>query len=314
MTIFAERVAFRGWRNCYRLTNGALEAVVLADVGPRILFFGFCGQENQLYEAEKDLGQTGGSEFRLYGGHRLWVSPEVERTYYPDNFPVSVSNIQNGLRFTAPVEANPPGTNLQKEIELEFKPDFPRLFVRHRITDHDSMPTELSVWAPTLMRAGGKAILPLPPIAAMDKNHLLPTTSFAMWSYTDLSDPRWKIGAEFVQLCQSNSPAGRFSEQMGGLFNPSGWGAYFREGNLFVKQAPVVPEARYPDFGCNFETFTNPDFLELETLAPLVELAPGQTASHEEVWSLYKDIPAGDSEDWIRNTIVPVISGNLHRS
>jgi hypothetical protein len=311
MTISSERITFQGWSNCYRLSNGVLEAVVLSDVGPRIIFFGFCGGENQLYQAEKEAGLCGGNEFRLYGGHRLWVSPEVERTYYPDNLPVSVSQIRNGLAFTTPIESPPPGTNLQKEIELEFSTSTASLLVRHRITNHDSKLTELSVWAPTLMRADGKSILPLPPRAAMDKDHLLPTTSFAMWSYTDFSDARWKFGSEFVQLHQSKTPTGRFSEQMGGIFNPAGWGAYFRDGNLFVKQAPAISGARYPDFSCNFETFTNIDFLELETLGPLVELAPGQSASHEEVWSLYRGIPPGEDDEWIRSAIVPVISRNL---
>ncbi len=311
MTISIEQISFRGWNNSYRISNGTAELIVLSDVGPRIIFFGFCGEENQLYEAEKEAGLAGGNEFRLYGGHRLWVSPEVERTYYPDNFQVSVSEIGNGLRFTAPVESQAPGTNLQKEMEIEFSPVASHLAVRHRITNLDAKSTELSVWAPTLMRAGGKAIVPLPPRAAMDKDHLLPTNSFAMWSYTDFSDPRWIFGSEFVQLQQSSIPVGRFSEQMGGFFNPAGWGAYFRSGNLFVKQSPVVSNARYPDFGCNFETFTNPDFLELETLGPLVELAPGKNASHQERWSLHRDIPAGQTEDWIRSAIVPVVSGSL---
>ena len=59
----------------YKLSNGVVELVVTADVGPRILFYGFRNGENQFHEVKEDAGKNGGSEFRLYGGHRLWVSP-----------------------------------------------------------------------------------------------------------------------------------------------------------------------------------------------------------------------------------------------
>ena len=34
-----------------------------------------------------------------------------------------------------------------------------------------------------------------------------------------------------------------------------------------------MPDASktYPDFGCSFETFTNADFLEMETLGPMTK-------------------------------------------
>jgi hypothetical protein len=42
--------------------------------------------------------------------------------------------------------------------------------------------------------------------------------------------------------------------------------------------------------GCTFETFTNADFLELETLGPLTTLASGQSVSHIERWSAHHDV------------------------
>jgi hypothetical protein len=65
-----ERLPYRGWPNAYRLSNRVVELIVTADVGPRILFYGFCGRENMLHEVNDDAGKVGGSQFRLYGGHR----------------------------------------------------------------------------------------------------------------------------------------------------------------------------------------------------------------------------------------------------
>jgi hypothetical protein len=303
MTI--ERIRYRGWENCWKLSNGDAELIVLADVGPRVIGYSLCGGENQLHEVEPDAGKTGGSDFRLYGGHRLWAAPEIERTYFPDNVAVMFEQANQALHLTAPVEASLPGTRLQKEMEVELDVSGSGVRLTHRITNRHSQPTELAVWTPTMMRAGGRAILPLPARHEMDKDHVLPVGVFGVWSYTDFADPRWRLGTEFVELVQSENPIGRFREQMGGIFNSAGWGAHFRRGTLFVKQAAVIGGAKYPDGGCNSELFTCPEFLEVETLGPLVTLRPGETAEHTERWCLFADVPVGDGEDWIRREIVP---------
>ena len=123
-----------------------------------------------------------------------------------------------------------------------------------------------------MMRAGGRAILPLPPRAAMDQEHFQSVGPLTLWSFTDFADSRWTLGTEYIQLQQQKNPTGRFPEQMTGIYNPAGWVAYFLNGTLFVKRAPVIPGTAYPDFGCNFEVFTNPDFLELDTLGPTITL------------------------------------------
>ncbi len=300
-----ERLSYRGWNNAYKLSNGIVELVITADVGPRILFYGFRDGENLLHEVEQDAGRTGGSEFRLYGGHRLWVSPEVERTYYPDNTPVAIVQQGNATRFTAQREALPPGTNLQKELEVELAAEGSEVRITHRVRNDDTNPTTLAPWSPTMMGEGGRVILPLPPRVAMDKDHYLPVGVFGIWSFTDLADPRWVLGTAYLQLRHLANPQGRFQEQMGGIYNPAGWGAYFRRGHLFVKRAAVISGARYPDFGCNFEVFTNPDFIELETLGPLVELRPGEVVEHVERWWLFAGVPEGESEAWIESAVVP---------
>jgi hypothetical protein len=95
---------------------------------------------------------------------------------------------------------------------------------------------------------------------------------------------------------------------MTGIFNPAGWGAYFTNSTLFVKRAPVIAGATYPDCGCNFEVFTNREFLELETLGPKVVLNPGEQVDHEESWELFDQVSAGEDDEWIRSVILPLIN------
>ena len=76
---------------------------------------------------------------------------------------------------------------------------------------------------------------------------------------------------------------------------------------MTVKRAPAIAGRQYPDYGCNLEVFTNPDFLEVETLGPLCALAPGESVSHVERWWLFGSVPPGEGEKWIRDSVCPLI-------
>jgi hypothetical protein len=304
-TVKAEQVGYQKWKKAFRIFNDTVQLVVLTEVGPRVIFFGFCGEENEFHEVPEHSGRGGDRTFRVYGGHRLWVSPEVPRTYYPDNLPISVHAQDRTFVFTAPPESEHPGTNLRKEIAIELAETGSRVTVTHRIRNLGACATEMAPWALTVMTGGGRAILPLPPRAPLSVQRLLPEGVLALWCYTDLADPRWTIGTKYIQLRQARNSASRFTEQMTGIFNPFGWGAYFRRNHLFVKKVDVDPSAKYPDFGCNFEIYTDAHSLELETLGPLRNLKPGETVEHIEHWWLFNGIQDGDAESWIDSVIVP---------
>ncbi len=305
MTTQIDSVSYRGWGQVARIANQTTQVLVLTHVGPRIVFYGPAGGENQLHEFNEHAALASDGQYHGYAGHRLWVSPEVERTYYPDNFPVEVSPVAHGLRFTAPPETAAPGTGLQKELEVRLAPKGAHVTLLHRISNRGRAATEMAPWALTVMEGGGRAILPLPPRQPMSKQHLLPEGVIGLWSYTDLADPRWKFGTKYLQLRTQAETEPTFREQMLGFYNPSGWAAYFRDGHLFVKRAAVETGRTYPDFGCNFETYTEPGFLELETLGPLRTLQPGETAEHLEHWWLFNDVPAGEDDAWIDRMVLP---------
>ena len=306
-TVQAEEVAYKKWKKAFNICNDTVELVVLTEVGPRILFFGYRGEDNEFHEVPEHSGKSGDEAFRVYGGHRLWVAPEIARTYYPDNVPVSVRRQGDAFVFTAPPESAHPGTNLQKDVEIKLAETETRVSVTHRIRNLGRQPTEMAPWALSVMAGHGTAILPLPPRAPMSADRLLPEGVLTLWSYTDLADPRWNLGTKYIQLHQATNSASKFEQQMAGIFNPLGWAAYFRRGHLFVKKTKVEEGATYPDFGCNFEIYTNAHSLELETLGPLRNLKPGDTAEHTEQWWLFKDIQAGETESWIDAVIFPQV-------
>ena len=74
--VILRKISYGGWDNCIQITNGIVDLIVTTDIGPRIIRYGFVGQENEMCEVASTMGLTGGDEWRIYGGHRLWHSPE----------------------------------------------------------------------------------------------------------------------------------------------------------------------------------------------------------------------------------------------
>lgn len=297
-----EKVEFAGWENCYRLHNKQIELIVTTDVGPRIIYLGYLGEENFFKTCDEELGETGGAEFRLYGGHRLWHAPEdLKRTYYPDNDPVIVEVLKDGaVRFTAPIEKS---TGIEKSIDVKLHPKKPEISLVHHFTNHNLWEIETALWALTVMAQGGTAIIPLPSKGAHREN-LLPKTTLALWAYTNMADPRWTWGSAFIMLRQTDDA----TSQKVGTLNTQGWAGYVNKNCLFIKMYDV-PEAgvTYPDMGVNTEIFTNDLFLEVESLSPLHRIAPGESASHTENWHFVRGVETPQTEEDVRQNIIPIL-------
>ena len=287
-----ENVEYKGWKRCVRLSNDVVDLIITGDVGPRIIRFGFVGKENEFKEYPDMVGKTGGDEWRIYGGHRFWHAPEQKpRTYYPDNDPVEIEDVDGLVRVTQAVETT---TGMRKQIDIALDAAEAHVRVTHRLENTGLWTVELAPWALSVMAQGGRAVIPFPPRGSHEE-HLLPTNTLALSAYTDMSDARWTWGEKYVMLRQD--PKATHPQKIG-VMVPDGWAAYARGGHLFVKTFTYVEGARYPDMGCSVETFTNADMLEVETLGPLVRLAPGASVEHVEDWFLFDGVsePKNDAD------------------
>jgi len=296
-----ERIAYGGWQNCIRLTNGTIELIATTDVGPRIIRFGFVNEQNLFKEYADQLGQTGGDEWRIYGGHRLWHAPENKpRTYAPDNGTIQSDWNGSRLLLRQPREAT---TGIVKEIEISMDANTNRVTVLHRLRNENAWEVELSVWALSVMAQGGRAICPQEPVIPHEEK-LLPARPLVLWHYTDMRDPRWIWGTKYIQLRQD--PDAKTS-QKAGVLNTLGWAAYYLKDQLFLKRFPHIPGATYPDLGCNNEFFTYSEMLEVESLGPLTKIPPQGEAIHTETWYLYKLPGLTEDEKTIDEKVLPLI-------
>lgn len=281
-------VSYGGWDRCARLSSGEVELIVTLDVGPRIIRFGFTGGPNEFFEAGEDAGNTGGDEFHIYGGHRLWVAPEIESiTLQPDNAAVEVTEESGVTTFRTPTDR----WHVQKELRISFpKPGLVQ--VDHRVYNRGAHELQLASWGLSMMAPGGVAYFPMPEFQS-HTDEVLPDRPLALWAYTDLSDPRWTWSQSLGRLRQDSN----LGPQKIGMYVDQVYAAYANRGNLFFKSFEAEPDEEYPDFGCNFETFTNERFLEIESLGPVKVVGQGDYACHRERWCLLReDLPAQASQ------------------
>jgi hypothetical protein len=280
-----EKINYQGWANSWRMINGEVELVVTGDVGPRVMRYGFAGGQNFFKEFAGQMGKTGEATWQPRGGHRVWIAPEdIVKSYAPDNDPVEIAVLGDEIVCTGAVEGL---TGIQKKINVSMSPSGTGVELIHELRNAGSEPYYLAPWILTMFAQGGAAIHGFPP-RGTHPEMLEPTNPLAMWAFTHLDDPRWRLSRKYLVLRQDPNNA---NPQKLGSYNRHTWGAYLLNGELFVKRCEATaPPAAYPDLGCTFETFTNADFLELETLGPLRTLAPGESVSHTERWTAHRDV------------------------
>jgi hypothetical protein len=161
------------------------------------------------------------------------------------------------------------------------------------------------------MAPGGVEIIPLPEKAphpghvsnAKSPADYGPNQELVLWPYFDFTDSRWTFGKRYLFLRQD----AKKGPTKIGLAHRMGWVAYWNAGTLFVKHFDYREGAIYPDRGTRYQTFSNEDMLEMETVGELVTLAPGATASLVESWSLFTDVPEVKTEADVERVILPLL-------
>ena len=316
MSATTEIIPYAGWPRNLRIANDDVELVVTLGVGPRVIRYAPLGGRNLFGETADHLGRSGEPHWMPRGGHRLWTAPEDKtRTYAPDNHPVEHERLDAGrgdvkVRLRQPVDA-PYG--IQKELDVALGSEGTRVTIVHRITNVGDQPTQLAAWALTVMPPDGTAIIPLPekrphpahlPVT-VDADYW-PNQTIALWSYLDLRDPRLYLGTRYITARQDLKATTLLKF---GLSHEAGWLGYWRDGDLFVKWVDYQRGATYPDRGCNFELYSDATILEVETLGPLVTLAPGEHTEHTETWRLFTKVGPIPDEASITANVASLLSG-----
>lgn len=297
-----ENVEFNGWQNCVRLANDEVELVITTDIGPRISRFGYIGERNMFAEFPEQQGTQGEDEWLIRGGHRFWIAPEIKPdTYELDNVSVEARLIDGGVKTIQPAGSI---LGISKSMDITLLPDSNSINIIHTLVNESDQVREVAPWSISVMAPDGMAVIPLPKHIAHTER-ILPNQKWALWGYTDFADSRWSFGSKYIFFRQDSSKGANKL----GIAHREGWVVYLLDEFMFVKHFEWQDNCTYPDDGVNFETFSNEDMLELESLGPLVSLGAGQSTSLSEQWSLFRGIPHCETESDIDQYILPCLYG-----
>ncbi|GIV16481.1 MAG: hypothetical protein KatS3mg022_1916 [Armatimonadota bacterium] len=282
-----ERVSYKGWQDCYRLTNGTVELVVVPSIA-RIMHYGFVGEPNMLWVNPATEGRpVKPGEWPNHGGDKAWVWPQDEwemrtgRGWPPpsatDQVPHQAEIIAgNVIRLTSPLVAGY-GVRIVREIRLE--PSGTRVHILTRLEKvREGADFAVAAWV--------VAQLPVPELLLIR----LHSGSALSDGYKLFSPDPWKavrrLGADILLPERRTDVAVKLGCDADIL-------AWFKPPYLVVHHSPI---ASLSDFkpGDHAQIFSNSDtlpYIELEFTSPLKVLRNGESVSLEVTWDLYRISP-----------------------
>lgn len=268
------------------IDNGITELIVTLDVGPRIIslrpFNGF----NIMFEDTNDVINKDcsavygeGKKWHIYGGHRLWLSPEDLSTYYPDNEQVQYYVENESITFKPAAWEK---VNVQPRLKIEFLTDN-TISVTHSMTNLGEE-RKLCLWALTVMKSGGEMTFEL----SKEDTGLLANRNIVLWPYSSIKDERLSLTDDKIVLKSSVEvpepyKIGAFNKHINATYQLTENG----KTQVFNKKVQGYVSANYPDFSCNFESYCNGYIHEVETLSNIAKVAENGVLFHKEIWSIF---------------------------
>ncbi|MDR2201260.1 MAG: hypothetical protein LBP26_00620 [Clostridiales bacterium] len=293
-----ERVEFLGLKNCFKLSGGGVEAIVTTDVGPRVISYAYNGGPNHMRVFEDDFKIKKSDVFVPFGGHRTWHAPEVGgRTNLPDITPCKYTVKPDGIT----VMSSNALTGLSQGFDITIGGDG-LLTVNHTIANDSLFDVELSVWALSQLALGGVLAVPN---SRLDTGFIA-NRAVAVWPYSKMNDRRVYFGDKYITVKPDalDSPPFKFGSTV-----DENYSLYFNHGQVLAKRFDYFYGAEYPNYYCNFESYTNAEFIETESLSPLLTVEPGEVAVHTEVWAAdeCEAIPEHTDENAIQEAAASVL-------
>ena len=267
------------WGRVLWLCNDAVEIGVALDFGIRVVHLSCIGCENLFYVQPADLsdGFITDDGWKLHGGHRIWMAPESDDSYYPDNVPVSWEVTPDGVLITQDVD---PILQIRKRLHISFLTDG-GIELEQSIKNVSDQPLDGASWGVNTLDGGGVAVINF---TNNDKKGYTPHRVVSLWSDTNLHDPR--LSFDKLALTARHMPLEDYLKI--GLYCIEGKAVFENKGQRMTLLFDSAPLASYPDNGCNFELYMCKEFMELETMGTKAHLLPGESTSHKETWYLTK--------------------------
>ncbi len=271
MSININEVNYLNYGKCISIKNDVSEMIVSIEFGPKIVFWGYINGENLLLESSN---VNDSSTF----GHYLWLSTRTTTKDYNDFIQPIVYSISSGMvRFDYPKDIL---DNMYLSMEIILSNESADAMVIHRVKNLSSETKSISITAHTHLKNNGFLILP----QNDDDTLPFPNRCIALWPYTRLNDPRLFLGNKFITISYNSNLEYPFKI---GINNRKGWACYLNDNIAFIKRYVHNQGARYPDFGCSIEAYTNSHNINVNSTSPFYITEHKEIVKHVENWSIF---------------------------
>ena len=272
-------VAFFG-REAYRLFNDQLSITVVPALSGRVMEL-IVGSRNLLWINQPLLeGRAGGDPafggWKNWGGYKTWLAPQA---HWPDPEAQSedidsvewevVARTEDSLDLRGPII---PWSGVRLGRRIALTPEAQRrgqtlgVSIGETILNASAQPQTWAVWAVAQFPVPGWATFPSKDSKRVKTLHASPPR-LDQGRLRFSGNSKWKVGALGVE----------------------GWGEYRADGWPRAFRAIFPPQAALPHADdCNLEVWSNsdPGYMELEWLGPIVTLKPGEEWVFETEWAI----------------------------
>jgi hypothetical protein len=297
----AAETNYQGWK-AYQLTNGLVTVVAVPDIGGRVMEYRLGShpfvwtnpaEYGKLYDPPKTAAER---KWHNFGGYKTWPAPQSKWGGPPDPLGsqleaarwsgkiLTASGPTVRITMTSPED---PVTGLQLTRELALSAGSTRLQIHETFRNISQRELTWSIWG--ICQVPGQ-LEPSQPFSREARVYipLNPKSIHAdgfCYLIAEKTDQWTKIANGRILQTSYGGKVGKI-----GTDSEAGWATYVDElhGFTFAQTYTVVPGAEYPDQGSTTEVFTQSSadvpYMELETLAPLKKLAPGEECSYDLDW------------------------------
>jgi len=289
-----DKITYRGWADCYRISNNKVALIINASAGGRIMSFERNGI-NVIYEDSNQdgllLGDYLEEKFDPDGGRFDYGQEDKTRYLHAQTYMGKwTGKILNSHSLQI---ASSPDLKLGILSTRTFKldPNTAHLKVIQTMKNISEAQTDYFFWGRTLVKLGGMLFMPLNPQSKMQGQW-----GRYVWGNPVVygNDPDDK-GVVVKDNIFSLDPETASWEKYGND-SQAGWMAYGYKSLLFVKKYRYFPESHYIEhYGQTNVFYTNrKSFAEMEPISPTAFLKPGEEFTYEEDWYLLDYPPCSE--------------------
>jgi hypothetical protein len=296
--VSVERITYHGWPDCYLLSNGCVEAIVVPAIG-RVMQLRLKGEaegpfwENRALDGQ--LHDTASDEWINFGGDKCWPAPQSAwprqqgREWPPpvafDSRPAQAAATEFGVTLTSLVD---PGFGIQVARYVELDAGQPVLRIRTEYRKLLGGALRVGIWTITQLREPERVAVLLKDNSRFANGYL---------SLIAVQPAELKLDGRLLWLTRHTSE----QVKIGMDGNCMVWVGARCALRIDAEAGP----GEYPDGGCVTEVYTNPDplpYVELEALGPLQAFNAGERIERTTVYTL-RPRSTSDPEDEARKIL-----------